>query len=246
MNISILMRLSLLVGFAFNTAIASVKVTVNQEQYVFAHEPQLVEILAPIANQKNWYWPGAVLYQTDDIQLEEKRQLVINNLSILIKRYQTEKPQTAKSLEQLQTSITEWRLAQRLPTKIDYDLARMVAAANPRLPKGKYILTLTPRPNTVELFGAVNKSGEVSHLDHADISEYMTKKTLSDLATKDTVIIIQADGRLIKSPIANWNKTHQEAMPGSQIFVPFEQSLFKPEFTIINQQIMTLALNRVR
>ena len=246
MNISILTRLSLLASFAFNTAVASVTVTINQDQYVFAHEPRLVEILTPIANQANWYWPSATLYQVDNIQLEEKRQLLITSLSNLIQRYRTQNPETAKSIEQLQASITNWRLAQRLPIKIDYDLARMVAAANPQLPKGEYILSLRPRINTVQLFGAVNNTGAVPHLPYTDISGYITNHNLLGLANKDVVIIIQADGRLIKSPAAYWNKTHQEVMPGSQIFVPFKQSLFKPEFTTINQQIITLALNRVQ
>jgi hypothetical protein len=86
----------------------------------------------------------------------------------------------------------------------------------------------------------------VPHLGHADASEYITRKTLTDLANKDYVMLIQADGREITIPVAYWNKNHQEIMPGSQIFVPFKESLFHPEFALINQQIMTLALNRVR
>jgi hypothetical protein len=246
MNISILMRLSILISFAFNTAIASVTVTVNQEQYVFDHEPRLVEVLAPIANQANWYWPSATLYRADDIELEEKRKLLINTLYDLVQRYQIDEPEIAKSLTQLQASITSWHLAQRLPIKIDYDLARMVNASNPQLPKGEYILALTPRVSTVQMFGAVNKTNDIPHLPYTDISDYITSRNLSSLANKDVVVIIQADGRLVESPMAYWNKTHQEVMPGSQLFVPFEESLFKPEFAAINQQIMILALGRVR
>ena len=246
MNISILTRLSVLASFAFNTAVASVTVTINQDQYVFAHEPRLVEILTPIANQASWYWPSAALYQIADIQLEEKRKLLIDNLSYLEQRYQTKEPKLAKSLAQLQANIANWRLAKRLSIEVDYDLARMVAAANPQLPKGEYILSLRPRINTVQLFGAVNNIGTLHHLPYTDISGYITNHNLLGLANKDVVIIIQADGRLIKSPAAYWNKTHQEVMPGSQIFVPFKQSLFKPEFNTINQQIITLALNRVQ
>jgi hypothetical protein len=206
----------------------------------------LVEVLAPIANQENWYWPGAALYQADDTQLEETRQLLLNSLDILTKRYQTEKPQIGQSIKQLKATIASWRLARRFPVKIDYDLARIVAAANPKLPKGNYILDLSPRMDTVQLFGAVNKTSNVPHLGHADASEYITRKTLTDLANKDYVMLIQADGREITIPVAYWNKNHQEIMPGSQIFVPFKESLLHSEFALINQQIMALALNRVR
>jgi hypothetical protein len=246
MNISTLMRLSILLSFAFNTAIASVTVTVNQKQYVFDHEPRLIEILAPIASQANWYWPSATLYQASDVMLEKKRKQLINTLSGLVQRYQIDEPKIAKSLTQLQASITSWHLAQRLPIKIDYDLARMVAAANPQLPEGEYILSLTPRVNTVQMFGAVDNTSEIPHLPYTDTSEYITSRKLSSLANKDVVVVIQADGRLIESPVAYLNKTHQEVMPGSQLFIPFEESLFKPEFAAINQQIMILALGRVR
>jgi len=245
MNRSVLICLLLLGSLTLNTVAASVSIELKQKQYVFAHEPQLVEVLALIANQENGYWPRAALYQVDDIQLEKTRQLVLNSLSVLIKRYRTEEPEVALSLEQLQATITHWRLARRLPIKIDYDLARIVAAANPLLPQGKYILDISPRMDTVQLFGAVKRTSHVLHLPHADVSEYITHQTRTDLADKDYVVLIQADGRKITAPVAYWNKTHQEVMPGSQLFVPFKQSLFHPEFAFINQQIMTLALNRV-
>jgi hypothetical protein len=246
MNKSILTSLLLISSFACNTVIAAVTVTLEQQQYDFIHDPRLVEVLAPIANKKSVYWPAASLYYIADTQLEKTRQLVLNNIATVLKRYATDKPQIALSLERLQSTITSWRLARRLPIKIDYDLARIVDAANPRLASGKYILAVSPRMNTVQLFGAVNQTDNVPHLAHTDVSKYITQQTLTALADKDYVMIIQADGRKIKAPAAYWNKAHQEVMPGSQLFVPFNQSIFTSEFAAINQQIMYLALNRVR
>jgi hypothetical protein len=246
MNKVILICLLVIVGLAFNTSNAAVTVTLKQEQYVFTHEPRLDEVLAPISDDKTLYWSAAALYKVDDSHLEKLRQILLNNLLTLANRYQIEEPEITQSLKQLQSTIARWHLARRLPVKIDYDLARIVAAANPRLPQGKYILNLGPRINTVQIFGAVHKQDVVPHLNHADASEYFTHKNLSILADKDYVMLIQADGRQIKVPVAYWNKAHQEVMPGSQLFVPFKQSLFHPEFASINQQIMMLALNRVR
>jgi hypothetical protein len=246
MNRSVLMCLLIVGNLILNSVFASVTVQMKQETYIFEHPPHLSKVLAPIASQENWYWPSAALYQPENIQLEKTRQLLLNNLTTLLKRYATDKPKIAFSLEQLQAKITGWRLAKRLPIKIDYDLARIKDAANPQLPSGTYILDLTPRMNTVQLFGAVNNTGNVPHLAHADVSKYITQQTLSDLADKDYVMIIQADGRKIKAPSAYWNKAHQEVMPGSELFVPFKQSIFTPEFAAINQQIMSLVLNRVR
>jgi hypothetical protein len=228
------------------TAIAAVTVTVGQEQYEFTNKPRLVEVLAPFANKQNWYWPSATLFQADNNELEETRQLLLNNLSAVSQRYQTENPNLVPSLEQLKKTITNWRLARRLHIKIDYDLARIVAAENPQLPQGKYLLELSERKSNVELFGAVNKTSQITHLGNADASKYVTQQTKTDLADKSYVILIQADGRVIKTPVAYWNKIHQEMMPNSQIFVPFKSSFFYPELVSINKQITTLALNRVQ
>ncbi|MFB1034905.1 MAG: hypothetical protein QMC38_06120, partial [Sinobacterium sp.] len=56
----VLMCLLLISNLTLNTVMASVTVAVGKEQYIFTHSPRLIEILAPLANQKNWYWPGAV------------------------------------------------------------------------------------------------------------------------------------------------------------------------------------------
>jgi hypothetical protein len=246
MNTMVLMCLILLGSITFNTVMASVTVAVKGKQLVFAHEPRLVEVLAPIAHNDNWYWPSAALYQANDVQLEEMRQLLLNKLTNQIERYRAEEPETAKSLTQLHKTITSWRIARRLPIKIDYDLARIKTSANPRLPRGKYILELAPRMKTVQLFGAVKKTSNLPHLRHADVSKYIPHQTRTNLADKSYVVLIQADGREINAPVAYWNKAHQEAMPRSQIYVPFKTSLFNSEFTSINQQIKTLALHRVR
>lgn len=245
MNKSLWTSLLLIGSLTLNTVIASVTVEVNQEQYVFTHAPRLIEVLAPFSNQKSWYWPAAALYQADDTQLEKKRQLLLRNLFLLAKSYKIEAPKIAQSLGHLQLIISNWHIARRLPIKIDYDLARMKADANPQFPSGKYILSVKPRMNTVYIFGAVDVVGDVTHQLHADASEYITSQFLTDLADRDIVILLQADGRKIIVPVAYWNKAHQEVMPGSLIFVPFKPSIFQPELAIINQQIMTLARNRV-
>lgn len=246
MNKLVLICLLLLSNVALNTVRASVTVIVGKEQYTFSHEPRLVEVLTPIANRQNWYWPSAVLYRADDSQLEKTRQLLLSKLSHLSKRYQSEGPNLAVSFEQLKATISRWHLARRLPVKIDYDLARIAEAANPQLPHGKYILELTERKNTVSLFGAIDKTRILAHIAHADVSKYIADQIRTDLANKDFIVLIQADGREIKASVAYWNESHQEVMPGSQIFIPFKQPLFQPEFANINKEIVALALNRLQ
>jgi hypothetical protein len=230
---------------AFNSATAEVTVQVNQQHYEFANEPRLVDVLAPIATEQNWYWPAAALYEIDNSELEDTRLKVLNQLSILAKAQLPKNAPLKLAVEQLAADITNWILARRLPIAIDYDLARMKAAANPLFAHGNYILALSQRSNTVHVLGAVNYSQHVTHLPNADVSHYMAKQSLTNLAEKDYVVVIQADGTVVKAPVAYWNKTHQEVMPGSQLFVPFKESLFTPELSKINQQIIKLAANRV-
>lgn len=236
----------LLSNFTVGTAMAGVTVRVDQQTYEFDHEPRLVEVLASMANKQNWYWPSAVLFQENNNELETTRKLLLNNLSALSQYYKTDKPKLAQSIEQLKTTIASWRLAKRLPVTVDYDLARIVAASNPQFPHGKYILELNERKNTVQLFGAVHQTIRITHQSNSDTSQYISDQLRTELANKDYVMLIQADGRKLKVPVAYWNKKHQEVMPGSQLFVPFNESLFKPEFKLINQQIVSLALNRLQ
>jgi hypothetical protein len=58
---------------------------VKQNQYTFTHEPRLVEVLASIVNDKNWYWSTAALYRADDIQLNKTRQLLLGQISGMTK-----------------------------------------------------------------------------------------------------------------------------------------------------------------
>jgi hypothetical protein len=245
MKNSPLIALLAIVCLPFNSATAEVTVKVNQQQYVFANEPRLVEVLTPLATQQNWYWPAAALYETDQSELEQIRRDVLNQLSILVKAQRSKNAPLKLAVEQLAADITHWTLARRLPVVIDYDMARIKAAANPQFTQGNYILYLAPRPNVVHILGAIDYSQHVTHLPHGDVSNYMAKQSLTNLADKDYVMVIQANGTVVKAPTAYWNKTHQEVMPGSQLFVPFKESLFYPELSKINQQIVKLAINRV-
>jgi hypothetical protein len=234
----------LLIGcLALNSANATVTVIVEQQQFVFENEPSLADVLGPLAGQQNWYWPAAALYKTGDNSLERKRRGVLRQL-LTLARNQTHKD-SRLPIEHLAADINRWRLGRRLPVTIDYDLARNRTEANPQFTEGKYILRLAPRSHVVNVLGAVNDSQQIAHQPHGDVSEYVSPQSLSNLADKDILILIQADGREITVPAAYWNGVHQEAMPGSQIFVPFKENLFSPEISELNQQIINLAVNRV-
>lgn len=246
MNKLSLICLFILANLTWSNTHASVKVTLNQDIYEFVNEPNLFEVLKFVKEPDNFYWPSATLYYVDaDKELEGIRKLVIKKLSKLIDDYQIDNPLLALSLKQLQATITSWHLAKRLPIEINYYIAQVKSTFNPRLPHGQYVLTLPPRKNTVQVFGAIKTTNITPHQGNSDVSAYVAKQVTTSLANKDYAILLQADGRIIKTPIAYWNKGHQEVMPGSQLFIPFEESLFQPELRVINEQIITLAKNRL-
>ncbi|MGS2719927.1 capsule biosynthesis GfcC family protein [Paraglaciecola aestuariivivens] len=224
---------------------AEVTISFQQQDYQFKHQPYLTEVLAPLAQKQAWYWPSAALYKNSDEGLNHTKVQVLTTLKLLLNQYQKKQPELAQSIQALITEIQSWRLAYRLPTQIDYDLTRLQPSKNPRLTPGHYILYLSERKPSVEVFGAIQQSKTLTHHNHSDINRYLKQINLSNLADQDYVILLQADGRQLKVPVAYWNKIYQEAMPGSQIFVPFKARFFQAEFDTLNQQIVQLAANRL-
>ncbi|WP_339772534.1 capsule biosynthesis GfcC family protein [uncultured Paraglaciecola sp.] len=233
-----------LASLSFSTS-AIVTIQWQEAEFQFNSQPRLTDVLTTLSIDDQVYWPSATLYSPNDINLEKTRQLALKNLSTISTKSQSESPQFRHAIEQLATDIKTWTLAKRLAVKIDFDLARVSAASNPKFDDGYYILHLTARPQAVEVFGAVNRKVSIQHIPYGDVSQYVDEEGLLNSANKDFVKIIQADGRIIQAPVAYWNKQHQEVMPGSQIYVPFKESIFSPEIAELNQQIVTLAKNRL-
>ncbi|WP_339898310.1 capsule biosynthesis GfcC family protein [Paraglaciecola polaris] len=223
---------------------AEVTLTWGDESYTYPSSVRLSDALAPLADQNNIYWPAAALYQSNS-EIEKTRQALLDNLNIIKKRFSADDTSLLSATDQLMQVVSSWQVAKRSPIAIDIDLARIQPAKNPLLIDGRYILGAGPRSKTVFIFGAVEQTLVVAHQPHTDVSEYVASSARISAANQDYVYIIQTDGRVILAPSAYWNKHHQEAMPGSMLFVPFNESLFHPEFERINTLLVSLATNRV-
>ncbi|MBN25722.1 MAG: hypothetical protein CL578_11825 [Alteromonadaceae bacterium] len=199
-------------------------------------------------NISNIYWPAAALYETQESKvapLHAQRQRLIEKLTTLHQRFANDDRTLLSAIDQLTQVVNSWQLGKRSPIKIDLDLARIQPPKNPLLTDGDYTLSAKPRSNKIFITGAVNQTQVVAHQAYQDVSHYVPASARIDKANQDYVYVIQADGRVIFAPTAYWNKQHQEVMPGSLLFVPFNTSLFHPELAEVNDLVVSLAKNRL-
>lgn len=222
---------------------ALVTVQINQQQLQFEHLPRLVDVLQPVALQKDWYWPASALFRLDAEQPERLRQQLLQRLTQLTGKWQQHSAYV-DTIAQLGFQLQQWQLAERVNIDIDYDLARLRPGKNPQFEPGYYQLTLSARPAFVSVIG-VARSEPITHHGNTSVSLYAQHLRLLPGASKDWLYILQPDGVVLKAGVANWNAQHQEVMPGSQLFVPFDTSFFGKEFSDINQSIIQLARHRV-
>jgi hypothetical protein len=219
-------------------------ISINSSTFSFETQPRLIDVLAPVALQEDWYWPASSLHKLGKNTFSEKRNEVISKLEKMRVNGST-KEQEPSAITTLIKQIKLWQLAERIPLVIDYDFARTKASLNPLFDKGDYLLTLLKRPRNVYAFGALVGESLLAHKDAADVSDYLAQLSLTAQADNDYVYIIQADGKILRAPYAYWNKGHQEIMPGSQLFIPFKKQLFSSDYEELNQQIVYLAANRI-
>lgn len=225
-----------------NHSYATVDIIINQQTFQYSHSPRLDEVLAPVALQQHWYWPGAKLYRLDNPAIEQQRQQL---LELLLQLQQQAPTELQAELFALQQQLASWRLGQRVFIPIDYDLARAQQAFNPAFEPGRYKLQLQQRPDTLLFWGALQRPLTLEHLGGAAISAYLNALPRSAVADKSWAVIIQPDGTVVNTGVAAWNHQHLEAMPGAQVFIPFAAGHFNTDFTLLNTKLLALALHRI-
>lgn len=242
---STFLRLSLLAFCAFAvTAFANSKVSIsiNGQVNEYPYAPRLTDVLAPIALTQDWYWPASRLYRTNSPEPEQLRKQVLDKLAKLA--LTAEEP-LKQSYQFLMSDITNWQLAKRVPIPIDFDLARINPAANPRFEAGQYLLLLSTRPTQVYIFGAVNRSIELPHLAVAPVQQYLSRLSSSAFADKQRVWIMQPDATFNETLVQAWANQPAQVMPGAVIFIPFAANIFNKDIDRLNTLLLALAVNRV-
>lgn len=219
-------------------------ITLNGNEVAFETRPRLADVLSSVALQQDWYWPASALHRVKNTKL-----IAIHNDVLLklenIRENTTNNEKMHNAIGELITEITLWKLAERIQLKIDYDLARINARHNPLFEEESYTLNLIKRPTNLYVFGAIANTETIAHKPASDVSEYVSSMHLIDQTNKDYLYIIQPDGKTMRVAHAYWNKGHQEVMPGSQLYIPFKESLFTSDNQKLNENIIYLAANRI-
>lgn len=238
-----LMRSAMFYCFILFSSISSAQVSIqiNQHKFDFTASPRLAEVLSPIAYQDNWYWPAARLFRSDTHEALALRNSVIAKLKFLQLSLNND---SAVLVDELIQQINSWQLADRILINLDYDRAQTNPQLNPQFEQGQYKLDLVTRPTSFTVFGLVRQPVVIDLTDNMCAHHYINS-AFSQLENKDFVYLISADGRIDKIGIAYWNAGCVDIMPGSQIYLPFNESQFFSENRELNRQIVELALNRI-
>ena len=107
-----------------------------------------VEIGALFALQLGDIGAGEQGHQNDNPQNQIKigagRQKILQQIAELKQYYQTDED-LVSTLQSIERQVIGWRLAKRILTPVDYDLARIQPQYNPRFDEGHYLLQLKLR-----------------------------------------------------------------------------------------------------
>jgi hypothetical protein len=230
-----------LLGFSHVTH-ANVQIDINGSVYSYDSNPRLDQVLAPVADQDDWYWPNAQLFDLSRSAIEAQRNILIQRLI----NKGTTNNRLSGDYQKLINDIQSWRLADRIQINIDFDLARISLANNPKIENGNYLLTLSKRPEQLHIFGAVAAPRTITYPENTCIDEILTGIMRLDIADNSFVYLISPTGNVEKVPVAYWNKACAVPMPGSSIYIPIQEYQWLKSAALINQQVTSLAVNRIR
>lgn len=219
---------------------SEVKVTINETVYYYQGNPRLTEVLAPEALSAPWYWSASALFRLNRSNIEALRTEVLLDIQETI-----ESQPDSQSLKVLEEQVLNWSLADRIFIPIDFDLARSHPKYNPKLEDGEYLLILKERPVDVSLIGMLDKPNIVKFDEGVTVEKYLTDIRALEDTEVSYVYIIQGNGDITKSGVAYWNNTHDQVMPGGQVFIPISESQFSNKNKILNEKIALLAANRI-
>ncbi len=222
---------------------AAVTIKINGQLFEYAQPVRMEQVLTPVANTQNWYWPASQLFETDAPELAAKHDSVVKDIN----RLGTSALGGVDSaqLKGLLQQIQYWHMAKRIHIDISFDMARLNPAKNRQFNTGNYLLNLSTRPSSVAVFGMVKQPLSVPNSGRETVNDILDSVALADGADNDYVYVITPGGDIEKRGIAYWNRSSKPLMPGSQIYVPIFESVLSPAIAKLNQNIAELAVNRV-
>jgi hypothetical protein len=243
----ILALITLLSLFSLNNTYAqdnAVSVRVNKQTYQFDRPIRLSSVLSIVAENGDWYWPTAAVFNLTDVYAENEKNAVLDEVRSLMTHFDKDSD-THKALENLYEQVASWTVSTRIDMPVSYNRARLFHEDNPMFQPGKYWVRLNGRPNVIHFSGAVTKPGAYQH--QSDTSVYTAVHTVKKAVDADRsyVYIITPTGSVEEKGIAYWNIDAAQLMPGSQVYVPISPELFSNKLKVLNKRVAALAVHRV-
>jgi Capsule biosynthesis GfcC len=237
--------------FAFNNAQAASPVVLVEHQGKYQgyfERPRLGLVVSQFNSTSTLYWPAAKLFKVDvdtKLKLEQQRTELLTRLAALKQEYQQDsESDLAASVEKLERDISTWELAGHVALPLDPDRVRAKKSLNPLLSEGQYKLTVSERPKTILLEGLVEQRN-TPLLNDVSIDTYLKHVSILAGGSNSFLYVAPASGKFYVAETGLWNKIHQEVLPGTVLFIPFEQRQLPGAFSDINKQVVELLLHKV-
>lgn len=214
----------------------------------YFERPRLGLVVSQFNSTSSLYWPAARLFKVDvdtKLKLEQQRTELLKRLTTLKQEFQQDSEfGLVASVEKLERDISTWELAGHMALPLDPDRVRAKESLNPLLSEGQYKLTVSERPGSILLEGLVTQQS-TPLLNDVSVDSYLESISLLEGGSRSFIYVIPALGDFYVAQTGLWNKAYQEMLPGSVLFIPFEQRHLPGAFSDINKQIVELLLHKV-
>ena len=223
---------------------STLSVMLNKQTYQFERPLRLSSVLSLIAENGDWYWPTAAVFNLTDTHAEDEKAAILIEIRDLMTRFDRDSD-TFMALENLYEQVATWTVSTRIDMPVSYNRARLFFEENPMFQPGKYWIRLNGRPNVVHFSGAVIKPGAYQHQSNTSVYTAVDTVKKAVDADRSYVYIITPQGNVEERGIAYWNLDFSQLMPGSQVYVPISPELFSNKLKVLNKRVAALAVHRV-
>ncbi|OOG66267.1 hypothetical protein B0E46_01955 [Rhodanobacter sp. B04] len=148
-----------------------------------------------------------------------------------------DKPELATLAGNLLDWIKPMPVTGRQPALLDPRAVEVDAPENHPLADGDR-LYYPLRPDTIRVVGAVRQACSLPLVPLQDARLYLASCPMADQADRDTIYVIEPDGRMFVEDVALWNRTVPKMLaPGALIYVPLSTHAIKPVDPSLNDDL---------
>lgn len=214
----------------------------------FVEQPRLSDVVANVNTNADLYWPSASFYSLSAVEvqsLQHQKTSLLQRLTALHTYYvQREDEALAGTVNKIIQEIEPLQLAKKIVLPLDPDVVRIKSALNPKIDSGEYLLTVTARPSSVALYGAV-KPAKTSLLNASQAADYLDNLELLAGASSSFLYVLPANAEPFMAKVGLWNREFSSVPAGASVFIPLELRHLPSEFEDINQQIVDVLVHKV-